>query len=272
MKVETNGITLDVTTEGDGDAVLLLHGWPDSHRLWKHQIPTLVDAGYRVIAPDLRGFGDSDKPEGVDNYFILHATEDLKGLLDHLEVERAHVVGHDFGAATAWVFASLYQDRVASLTAISVGHPAAFQSAGLEQYARSWYMFMFQFEGVAEEWLSRNDWEFVRQGFGESAEVEERIELLSKPGALTASLNWYRANIPPSSWISEPPELPQIAAPTMGVWSSSDIALGEEQMTGSQKFVSGSWRYERIDHIGHWIPVEAPDRLNALLLEHLKTT
>jgi pimeloyl-ACP methyl ester carboxylesterase len=271
MKVETNGITLEVTIEGDGDAVLMLHGWPDSGHLWHRQIPALVDAGYRVIAPDLRGFGDSDKPEGVENYHILHSTEDLKGLLDHLDVERAHVVGHDFGAAAAWVFASLYQDRVASLTVLSVGHPAAFQSAGLEQYARSWYMFMFQFEGVAEKWLARNDWEFLRQGFGDAAEVEQRIEMLSRPGALTASLNWYRANIPPESWITDPPELPPITAPTMAVWSSADVALGEDQMLGSQKYVTGPWRYERIDDVGHWIPVEASDRLNSLLLDHLKS-
>ena len=269
MKVETNGITLEVTVEGEGDAVLLLHGWPDSARLWRRQIPALVDAGYRVVAPDLRGFGDSDKPEGVENYFVLNATEDLKGLLDHLDIERAHVVGHDWGSATAWVFASLYQDRVASLTALSVGHPAAFQSAGFEQYMRSWYMFMFQFEGVAEEWLQRNDWEFLRLGFGDAEEVQEKVELLSRPGALTASLNWYRANIPPQSWVSDPPELPSVSAPTLAIWSSGDIALGEDQMLGSQKYVSGPWRYERIDNVGHWIPTESPDRLNELLLDFL---
>ncbi|HET7483010.1 MAG TPA: alpha/beta fold hydrolase [Actinomycetota bacterium] len=269
MKIETNGISLEVAVEGEGDAVLLLHGFPDTHRLWKSQVPALVDAGYRTVAPDMRGFGDSEKPEGVENYFILHATEDLKGVLDELGIDRVHVVGHDWGSATAWVFASLYPDRVASLTAISVGHPAAFQGAGFEQYARSWYMFMFQFEGVAEQWISRNDWEFLRLGFGGSTDVEERIEFLSRPGALTAALNWYRANVPPQSWISEPPALPPIAAPTMAIWSSGDVALGEDQMTGSQKHVTGPWRYERIEDVGHWVPTDAAERLNELLIDFL---
>lgn len=267
MKLEANGLTLDVTVEGDGRAVLLLHGFPDRARMWRNQIPVLAEGGYRVVAPDLRGFGDSDKPEGVENYFLLYVLEDLKALLDNLGIDRAHVVGHDWGSAVAWALASMYQDRVASLTAISVGHPGAFQSAGPEQLARSWYMFMFQFEGVAEEWISRNDFEFMRTWLSDSIDTDQRIADLSRPGALTAGLNWYRANLPPTAWISDPPELPPIAAPTMAIWSSGDEALGEDQMLNSQKFVTGEWRYERIDDVGHWIPLEAPDRLNDLLLE-----
>jgi pimeloyl-ACP methyl ester carboxylesterase len=267
MKVSGNDVSLNVRVEGDGPAVLLLHGFPDSSRLWRNQIPALTDNGYRVIAPDLRGFGESDRPEGVDAYGILNVLEDLRKILDELKIDRAHVVGHDWGAATAWVLASVFPDRVASLVAMSVGHPVAFSSAGLEQLQRSWYMFMFQFEGVAEEWLSRNDFEFLRTWIGAGGDVEHYVEDLSRPGALTAGLNWYRANLPARAWISEPPPLPPIQAPVLGIWSSGDIALTEEQMTGSQKFVQGPWHYERIDNVGHWIPLEAPDRLNKLLLE-----
>jgi pimeloyl-ACP methyl ester carboxylesterase len=267
MRIEANGLTHNVIVEGEGPAVLLLHGFPDCSTLWRHQIEALTSAGYRAVAPDLRGFGESDQPEGVDAYFILNAIEDLKGILDHLDIESVHLVGHDFGAASSWVFSSLLPERVETLTAISVGHPFALRLAGYEQVARSWYMFMFQFEGVAEEWISRNDFEFIR-GWGPSL-AEERVKNLSRPGALTAGLNWYRANIPPSSWISEPPELPPIEVPTLGIWSSEDFALTEEQMTLSAKFVNGPWRYERIENVGHDVPVDAADELNRVLLDFL---
>jgi pimeloyl-ACP methyl ester carboxylesterase len=267
MRIRANNVDLEVLVEGDGPAVLLLHGFPDSSRMWRNQVPALVANGYQVIAPDLRGFGESDRPEGVEAYGILNVVEDLRLVLDDLKIDRAHVVGHDWGAATAWVFSSVFPDRTSSLTALSVGHPAAFSSAGIEQLQRSWYMFMFQFEGVAEEWLSRNDFEFSRTWIGSGGDVEQYVEDLSRPGALTAGLNWYRANLPPHAWIAEPPPLPPIQAPVLGIWSEADIALTEEQMTASQKFVQGSWRYERIEKVGHWIPLEAPERLNELLLE-----
>jgi pimeloyl-ACP methyl ester carboxylesterase len=273
MKLQGNGVTLNVVDSGAGSGartpVLLLHGWPDSHRLWRNQVPALNERGFRTIAPDLRGYGESDRPEGVENYALLNVLEDLRLILDALDVEKVHLVGHDWGAVTAWTFASLYAGRVASLVALSVGHPRALQSAGYEQYARSWYMFMFQFEGVAEQWLSQNDWQFLRETMGRGGDLDNYIADLSRPGALTAALNWYRANIPPASWISESPPLPPIEAPTLGVWSSYDIALTETQMKDSQKFVTGPWRYERIEDVGHWIPLQAPDRLNELLLEFL---
>ena len=269
MKISGNGLTHNVLVEGDGPVVLLLHGFPDSGKLWRHQVPAITRGGYRVVTPDLRGFGESDAPPRVEDYFILHALEDLKVILDHLGVERAHVVGHDWGAAVAWAFASLVPERTASLTALSVGHPNAFRARNPEQYARSWYMFMFQFEGVAEEWLSRDDWAFLRQWVRSGADVEQIVTDLSRPGRLTAALNWYRANVPPESWIAEPLELPSIAVPTMGIWSSHDFALTEAQMTNSEEFVSAPWRYERIEGVGHWIPLQAADRLNELLLDFL---
>lgn len=269
MEMTGNGIRISFEDTGKGTPVVLLHGFPDSHRLWRNQVPVLDAAGYRAVVPDLRGFGESDRPPNVDDYAIVNSLEDVRLLLDHLGIERAHVVGHDWGAVVAWLFASLYADRVVSLVALSVGHPLALRSAGMEQYARSWYMFMFQFEGVAETWLSRNDWEFFRSAFGRGGDVEDYVADLARPGALTAGLNWYRANLPPESWIAEPPPLPPVAAPTLGIWSSHDPALGETQMTISEQYVTGPWRYERIDGVGHWIPLQAPDELNALLVDFL---
>lgn len=273
MRIGVNDIELEVqVAEPAGDpgapAVLLLHGWPDSHRLWRHQVPALTAAGFRAVAPDLRGFGDSDRPEDVAAYGLAHILGDVVGVLDHLGIGRAHVVGHDWGAAVAWALAALLPDRVDHLVALSVGHPAAFRAAGLPQREKSWYMLLFQFEGVAERWLSDDDYANFRS-WSQHPDAEAAIADLSRPGALTASLNWYRANLPPVTLVEPALEVPPVVRPTMGLWSNGDMALVEENVTGSAAHVTAQWRYERIDDAGHWIPLEASDELTALLLDFL---
>jgi pimeloyl-ACP methyl ester carboxylesterase len=238
VRIEIGGVGLNVAVEGHGPPVVLLHGWPDSHRLWRHQVPALTTAGFRVVAPDLRGFGASDRPTAVDAYGLALAVGDLVGMLDHLGLERAHIIGHDWGAAIGWLTAALLPDRVDHLVALSAGHPRSFRDAGLPQREKSWYMLLFQFDDVAEKWLSADDWANFRQ-WSRHPDPETAIADLSRPGALTASLNWYRANVPPAALIAPLPELPPVAAPTMGVWSSTDPLLTEANMTGSQGFVSG---------------------------------
>jgi pimeloyl-ACP methyl ester carboxylesterase len=271
VKLEANGLSFNVVVEGEGPAVLMLHGFPDSSRLWRGQIPALVGDGYQVIAPDLRGFGETSRPEEVEAYSLINTLGDLESILDQLDVKDAHVVGHDWGAGTAWVFASIFKARTKSLTALSVGHPGALRTAGLEQLQKSWYMMFFQYEGVAEELLTRDDWAFARQWLGDHGDPEHYLADLSRPGALTAALNWYRANVTPESWVAGPPRLPPVEVPTMGVWSTRDFALTEKQMIDSTRFVTGPWRYERIEDVGHWIPLEAPDRLAELLLDFLNS-
>lgn len=264
------GIAFEVTGPGDGRPVIFLHGFPDSGRLWRHQVPALADAGYRVIVPDLRGYGQSDKPAEVDAYNLLFLAGDVSAVLDSLEVERAHVVGHDWGAALAWVMGAMAADRVDHLVALSVGNPAAFAAAGLEQREKSWYMLLFQFEGIAEQWLSNDDWANLR-AWGAHPDTDAVIAELEKNGSLTPGLNWYRANVHPRVLVEPPLQLPPVAAPTMGVWSSGDFALTERQMTGSADHVSGPWRYERIEGPGHWMQLEASDTVNRLLLDFLPT-
>lgn len=267
----TERITYAVVDEGDGPPVLLLHGFPDTSSLWRHQIPALVDAGYRAIAPDLRGFGESSKPQAVEDYKLLQIVGDLSLLLRRLGVDRAHIVGHDWGAAVAWVFASLFPGRTDHLVALSVGHPLSYHSPSIEQRRASWYMLLYQFEGVAERLLSRRDWELFREAVGNKDDIEDYIANLSRPGALTAALNWYRANRAPASELDPPPRLPLIAAPTLGVWGAADDAMLEDGMEASAGFVLGTWKYQRIERAGHWIPLDAPGELNAVLLEFLST-
>jgi pimeloyl-ACP methyl ester carboxylesterase len=268
MEIDSGGVTIHVEVTGEGRPVLLLHGFPDSGALWRHQVPALVDAGFRVVVPDLRGFGASDAPEGVEDYSILHTVGDLVAVLDHLGIDRPHVVGHDFGAATAWAMAAFLPDRVDHLVALSVGQPAAFRSVGVPQLEKSWYMFFFQFPGVAEQWLAADGWANFR-AWSRHPDADAVVERWEATGTLTAALNWYRANIPPEGFVAPALELPQVQAATMGVWSSGDFALTEEQMTASGGYVAGPWRYERIEGPGHWMQLEAPEVVTGLLLDFL---
>jgi pimeloyl-ACP methyl ester carboxylesterase len=260
------GVGVEVFVEGpdDGEPVLFLHGWPDSHDLWRHQVEALAGDGYRTIAPDLRGFGASDKPDEVEAYAVRHSVADMLAVLEAVGAERAHVVAHDWGAAVGWGLASFVPDRVRTLSALSVGHPLSFRAAGFEQRMRSWYMLLFNFPVVAEAWLEH----FGAQMLASHPDRDAVLAALAQPGALSASLGWYRANAHPRTLVEAPPELPRVTVPVLGVWSSRDFALTEAQMTGSADYVD-DFRYERIDDVAHWMQVEAPDRVTGLLRDFL---
>ena len=268
MRVEHDGVGIEYEVTGEGAPVVLLHGFPDSGRLWRHQVPALAEAGFRVIVPDMRGYGRSDKPDDVAAYGIAALAADVLAVLAHAGVGKAHVVGHDWGAAVAWGLASLAGDRVDHLVALSVGHPATFRAEGFEQHEKSWYMLLFQFPGVAEEWLSANGWSNFR-AWSRHPDADAVVAEVEANGSLTPALNWYRANLPPEVWLSPRRALPPVSVPTMGVWSSGDIALTERQMTDSGRQVTGGWRYERLDGPGHWMQLDASAELNRLLIDFL---
>ena len=267
MRVETGEVGIEYQVTGAGRPVILLHGFPDSGRLWRNQVPALAGAGFQVIVPDLRGYGHSDKPAAADAYSLLSLAGDVMAVLSDAGAERAHVVGHDWGAALGWTLASMVPDRVDHLAVLSVGHPSTFRRT-LEQNEKSWYMLLFQFAGVAEKWLSDNNWAHFRS-WARHPDAEAVIAELEDTKSLTPGLNWYRANVPPESWVAPPLALPAVQAPTMGIWSSGDMALTETQMTDSAENVAGPWRYERVDGPGHWMQLEAPDAINQLLLDFL---
>ena len=265
--IEANGISLYVEDHGQGVPVLLIHGWPDSARLWRHQIPHLVANGFRVITPDLRGFGRSDRPGEVAAYALRNAVADMTAILDQAGIEAAHVVGHDWGAAVAWLTAMFSPDRVRTLTVISVPHPLAART--LRQYEMAWYQLFFQFTGIAEATLQHDDWAWLRTFSRGDGDQDQWIADLSRPGALTASLNWYRANLAPRM-PGPPAKLPPVTAPTLAIWSAGDHYLDGERVRNSAALVQGPWRYEEIPDASHWVPLDAPDRLNKLLLEWLR--
>jgi pimeloyl-ACP methyl ester carboxylesterase len=267
-RISGDEVELAVLDEGDGPAVLLIHGFPDSSRLWRHQIAALTEAGFRVVAPDLRGLGDSGKPADVDAYRLGHGVADMIAVLDALELARAHVVGHDFGAAVAWRLAFRAPNRVERLVALSVGHPATRATKTVADREKAWYQLLFQFP-EAEEIVSRDDWALFRTWAASHPDRDQAIADLARPGALTAALSWYRANLHPARELDPPRPLPPVQADTLGLWSTGDAYLLERGMTESGAHVAGSWRYERIEDASHWMQLDQPERVNALLLDFL---
>jgi len=259
-------INLNVLVEGEGEPVLLLHGFPDSNYVWRGVIPRLAEAGYQVIAPDQRGFGESDAPEGKGNYDADLIAGDAIAVLDELGVGKARLVAHDWGAMIGWLLAGKHPDRFDSYVAISVGHPSAYASAGFEQKRKGWYVLFFQLSGIAEKVFMANDWALFRKSVGEHPEVPHWIEDLSRPGRLTAGMNWYRANL--SKLLTT--EFPRVSIPVFGIWSTDDIGLAEDQMIGSAAYVDAQWQYERMEGVSHWIPVDEPERLSDLILGYYR--
>jgi pimeloyl-ACP methyl ester carboxylesterase len=269
-RIEGDGVTLSVVDEGAGQPVVLLHGFPDSSYVWREQIPALVAAGKRVVAPDLRGFGESDRPQEVEAYRMSHLVADVVAVLDALEIDRADVVGHDWGAGLAWVLAARVPERVHRLVVMSVGHPNAGRPPSVAQREKSWYMLLFQFEDTAEALLAQSDWKLAREWLRGNGDVDRYLVDLARPGALTAALNWYRANVSPEREVGAPKAFPEVRAQTLGLWSSGDDYLLEEQMVGSAEHVTGGWSYTRIDGASHWLQLDAPERINELLAAFLR--
>lgn len=260
-RIQSGDVEVAVQTSGDGEAVLLLHGVPDSAALWRHVRPRLVDAGYKTVAVDQRGFGESSAPRGARSYKLRCLADDALAVLDALGIEKAHLVGHDWGAAVGWLLAGSRPDRFLTFTALSLGHARAYAKAGWEQLAKAWYILAVLVPSLGEWLVRRNDWRLLRE-LTNHPEVERWIADLSRPGRLTAGAAWYRANA------LTPTDHPPVTIPVLGVWSDGDFALTEKQMTESAKLVGGPWHYARIDGASHWIPLDAPERTTELLLEH----
>eukprot|EP00775_Hariotina_reticulata_P009420 gene9420-9585_t len=259
--------------QGGKEAVLLLHGFPDTGIMWQSQVQALKAAGYCVIAPDMLGFGKSDKPEDTKCYRLRNIARQLCCVLDELQVSQVSVVGHDFGAAAAWTLAIQHSARVKRLCVLSVGHPGV--AVDNRQRAHWWYMLFFTLP-EAEEVLAASNWQLFRQvmepACHSSKDVEHYVQQLAQPGALRGGLNWYKANTKAAqfgqakNWKVQQ----QLQMPVLGIWSDQDTALLEPQMANSAEFVAaGQWKYVRLEGVGHWIPRQAPHVLNQLLLKFM---
>lgn len=276
IEIAANGFTFRARVDGppQGRLVLLLHGFPQSSYEWRDVMPALARAGYRVVAPDLRGYSPGARPMDVDAYAANELAADVPALADALGSEQVDVVGHDWGAAIAWQVASRHRDRVRSLTAVSVPHPLAFSRAlrdDADQKEKSAYMLLFaEPPDHPERVLSDDEWRRFRAMFAGSGlsddDIDVYVEGLSEPGALTAALNYYRAA---GRGLTD--GMGAITCPTLFVWSSGDMALGRSAAEETGQYVDGPYRFEVLDGITHWVPEQAADTLTSLLLDHLET-
>ncbi|HQU26211.1 MAG TPA: alpha/beta fold hydrolase, partial [Acidimicrobiales bacterium] len=264
--VEGGAGGLFVRDLGEGPPVLLLHGWPDTGALFDEVVGRLVRSGRRCLAPDLRGCGRSAKPTELERYAMAELVTDVVAVIEAAGAGPVTLVGHDWGAALAWVVATYRPDLVASLVAVSVGHPSAFRSGGFDQLRRSWYTLLFQFEGLGEAVLRQDDYAVLRRWFAHPR-ADEVVAELERDGQITTHLLWYRANLPPDAFTRPAPVLEPVEVPVVGVWSSGDPALTEAQMRESGAHCASGFRYSRLEGVGHWVPYEAPAALAALVLE-----
>ena len=275
QQIDVGDLTFDVRVDGpeDGRPVLLLHGFPETSLSWAAVTPLLTAAGLRTYAPDQLGYSPGARPDEVAAYSTPNLAQVTADLMTALGADRADVVGHDWGANVAWALAGWHPDRVRTLTAVSVPHPAAYTVAyrtDPEQKERSGYIRLFWQPGKAEEVLLADDGRRLRRmlsgGDGDSGIPEEAIEqyvsVLSAPGALTAALNWYRA-------MSSGDRVDPVAVPTTYVWSDGDVAIGRTAAEACANYVTGDYRFVELPGITHWIPEQAPDQLAAAILDRI---
>lgn len=269
--VAVGSLTFEVWTSGPGDgpAIVLLHGFPQSAAGWDLVAPSLAEAGLRVIVPNQRGYSAAARPRDVADYATDALVGDVIGLLDAFGIEAAHIVGHDWGAAVAWPLTVAHPDRVLSLTAASVPHLAAYGRAlreDADQQQRGSYIGLLRQPGKAEDLLLENGAARLRAMYGDAVpadQVEAHLELLCLPGALTAALNWYRA------MTSDLGALGPVTVPTTYVWSDNDSAIGRAGAEDCGNFVEVDYRFVELKGISHWIPEEAPAALVEAILHRV---
>ena len=274
-----NGIRLHYVEAGRGPLVVLLHGFPEFWYSWRHQIPALAAAGYRVVAPDMRGFNESEKPPGVNSYRITALVEDVVGLFRHAGEEHASLAGHDWGGVVAWYVAMRCPDVVSRLVILNAPHPGIFlrELRTLGQLRRSWYMFFFQLPWLPEAVYRaigprllrrtfRND--PVRPDAFTSEDVQRYLGALAQPGAVTAGINYYRAIVRRGPWKMRH-QAGRIHVPTLVIWGEQDRYLGIRLTEGLEHWVPDI-RVERIHDASHWIQQDAPDRVSELMADFLQ--
>ncbi|MBD1861981.1 MULTISPECIES: alpha/beta fold hydrolase [Trichocoleus] len=277
--VETNHIRLHCVTQGEGDLVVLLHGFPEFWYSWRYQIPVLA-RHFKVVVPDLRGYNDSDKPE--HGYDLDTLSADIRGLIENLGYTRAHIVGHDWGGVIAWHLAQRFPHYLDRLAILNAPHPQRFiqeLASNLDQMRRSWYFFAFQVPGLPEWVIQQNLKNFVqdffrgqaiRKGAFTAEDTQMYEAALSKPGVLAVALNYHRQLF---SWQSllrswQSPEL--ITVPTLVLWGEEDALLSPKLTEGLEAFMAGAFKLKFVPHCGHWIQQEAPQTVNRELLSFLQ--
>ena len=273
-QIDVGDFTFDVRTAGpdDGEVVILLHGFPQTSYEWRHQIRALAEAGFRVVAPDQRGYSPGARPPDIGDYALPLLVGDMLALADAVGADRFHIVGHDWGAVVAWAIAVTAPDRVITANPVSVPHPDAFAAVLSDpescQVEASAYFDLFV-QPDSEDGFLANGQAGLRAIFAgiDDEAVEEYVRVLGSKAALGSALNWYRANI--ANRNIEGPAAGSVTVPTMFTWSDGDTALCIDGAVLTEQYVEGPYRFEVIEGVNHWIPDLAPEAMSSLLVEHI---
>ncbi|MEP6820000.1 MAG: alpha/beta hydrolase [bacterium] len=279
-----NGIRLHYAEAGSGGKlVILLHGFPEFWYSWQRQLNALSDT-FHVVAPDMRGYNLSDKPSRVEDYKIDKLVADVIGLIDHFGAQQAAVVGHDWGAGVAWAVAQKHPERVSKLAVLQVPIAAAWRAnMSLKQLMRSWYMFFFQIPRLPEWLIKQQNFRAIDRTFTEKLgrknsftgeDIERYKEAARQPGALTGAINYYRANVFDRLFARKQrgeasKSNRRVRVPTLFIFGEQDFAILPATVRGLEKYIDAYYREVRIPDSGHWVQNEAPEEVNAALLEFL---
>lgn len=272
-----NHINLHYVSQGSGPLVILLHGFPQYWYTWRHQI-SFLSQYFKVVALDLRGYGDSEKPPKIEDYRLEELATDVKELIYHLGYSKAHLIGHDWGGAIAWFMAARHPVVIDHLIVLNSPYPSIFKKAlktNLKQLMKSWYIFFFQIPYVPEVILKSFSKSMLANFFRSSSvnketfsndDIEMYYENLQKPGVLKSAINYYRAIFQSSS---QSHGQVQIDIPTLLIWGERDVALTKELTLGMERYFKQPIRIRYLPEAGHWVNEEVPDKINALILEFL---
>ena len=271
--VKVNDLTFTCRVSGlenTGDAVILLHGFPETSRMYYDLIPVLVSEGYKVVAPDQRGYSQGARPPKISDYSIDKLSQDVIDIADAFQFEKFHLVGHDWGSAVGWVTVAFHSDRVISWTALSVPHLDAFFDAintDKDQQRKSQYINFFKKPILPELYFKIFGYTYLKDIWRKSSqlEIEKYLEVFKQRGALKASLNWYRANMKKENKV-----IGDITTPTLIVYGLKDMAIGEKSVDESEKYLTGDYKIEKLK-AGHWLIQESFEAVSNSILQHLNT-
>ena len=254
--------------ENDGEAVILLHGFPETSRMYYDLIPVLVSEGYKVVAPDQRGYSSGARPSKISDYSIDKLSQDVIDIADAFQFEKFHLIGHDWGSAVGWAAVAIHSDRIISWTALSVPHLDAFLEAistDKEQQRKSQYIKFFKKPILPELYFKIFGYKYLKDIWRKSSqvEIEKYLEVFKQRGALKASLNWYRENIK-----DENKMIGDIDTSTLIIYGLKDMAIGEKSVDESEKYLKGDYKIEKLES-GHWLIQESFEAVSKSIINHL---
>ena len=260
--------------DNDGEAIILLHGFPETSHMWVDLLPILFNKNYRVIAPNQRGYSPKARPNNVKEYSIKKIAGDVIAIADAFEIQRFHLVGHDWGAAIGWAVIALNPERVLSWTAMSVPHMKAFEYAykkDKDQQKRSEYIGFFKLPFIPELYFSWNKYSKLKKVWKESSEKQKEIylDIFKQRGALRTALNWYRANIGVRVKSEDQIKFDDVNVPSQLIWGNRDMALGRTGAELTENYMTGPYRLVELD-AGHWLIQESFQEVSSAIIEHIE--